>query len=1136
MFFDLIKPNTEFGSVGELKNCYRRGVPSAAFGVTDEYKAFLLCSVEEPLLVVEKDGFTAKRFAEKLKAFGNKKVVFVPEKDEIILMRKGSSKELLYERLNALAELKAADIIVASFEALTQNFPKSLSFLTIEKGKEYERDFLLSSLREAGYKRVERVEAKGCYSLSGDVLEIFAVNEENPVHIDFFMDEAENIKEYDVESHKTLRAKSDVVVYQATEFVFSEADLTAVENAVTEEVMRAGYKQSNRLRELQDSVNFAIESGGFEELDFASVLAESSVRFTELINDNTVVIFDEPKRIYEGFLATEKEYDSRINSLIEAGETFEFVRSARLSSDETLARLKRYSYHAVQTLATSVPFFSPLKTIYPKNGSVPDYKFDINELYGDLKNWQRTGYKIALWTGDEDKADKLLIELSANGAFAAKNAEMKESRISVFPYPFSIGFIDHERKIVIIGERSLYAKRSERIKKVSKKATFFTAPETGDYAVHEVHGIGKVLGTKRISSTEGTKDYVAVEYKGGDVLYVPVEQLDILTRYLGKEKNPSLSKIGGADFDKIKERVKKSIREMSFDLRKLYEERNSLKGFPFVIDKELFDLFICAFEHEDTEDQITATEEIAEDMQSPKVMDRLICGDVGFGKTEIALRAVFIAVMNGKQACMLAPTTILTEQHFQTATARLKEFGVKIACLNRFRSQREADAILKGLKEGEIDFVIGTHKLLGKGVEFKDLGILVLDEEQRFGVEHKEKIKLLKKNVDTLTLTATPIPRTLHMSLSGIRPISTINTPPKKRLPVQTYVCEETEQLLKDAILKEVNRGGQCFVLYNRVESIFNFAEKLQNLLPDVKFVVCHGQMEERVLERNIMQFYGGEKQVLISTTIIENGIDLPKANTLIVIEADKMGLSTLYQLKGRVGRGDRLAYAYFTFKEDKILSANAYQRLEAIVEFAEMGSGIKVAMRDLEIRGAGNVLGAEQHGHMDKIGYELYSKLLKSELEGTEETVPEIDVMVDAFIPERYIESGSARMGAYKEIAEIRTREEAREVKEYLTSSYGDLPVEAENLINIAVVKFSAMKWGVTEIIVEGNRGSLTFGSMKPFENSRFMNAVEKFSAETALDFSGKPKLEFKKSARKNSVVLSRMLEFLLLASENTD
>ena len=541
--------------------------------------------------------------------------------------------------------------------------------------------------------------------------------------------------------------------------------------------------------------------------------------------------------------------------------------------------------------------------------------------------------------------------------------------------------------------------------------------------MHEIHGIGRVLGNKKITTLEGTKDYIAVEYSGGDMLYIPVEQLDILTRYLGGEKKPKLSKIGGKDFERIKRGVKDSIRKMSFDLKKLYEERNSKQGFKFETDKEMQTVFENAFEFEETEDQQTAIDEIYADMTSDKVMDRL----VGFGKTEVAFRAIFLAVLNGKQVALLSPTTILCEQHFNTAVKRFKDFGIKIACLDRFKTPKAQRQILADLKEGKIDLIIGTHRLISKDVVFKDLGLLVLDEEQRFGVEHKEKIKLLKTNVDTLTLTATPIPRTLHMSLSGIRQISVINTPPRKRLPVQTYVTEETDTLIKDVISREINRGGQAFILYNRVESIHTFAGRVQKLMPNLKITVVHGQMEERKMETNINAFYKGESDVLISTTLIENGIDLPRANTLVVIDADRLGLSTLYQLKGRVGRSDRLAYAYFTFKRDKVLTDTAYHRLNAIIEFAEMGSGIKIAMRDLEIRGAGNVLGVEQHGHMDKIGYELYSKLLRAELDGEEEVNLELDIRVSAFIPDSYIESNSSKMSAYKEIAEISSLQRER-------------------------------------------------------------------------------------------------------------
>ena len=788
----------------------------------------------------------------------------------------------------------------------------------------------------------------------------------------------------------------------------------------------------------------------------------------------------------------------------------------------------------MQNLSTAIRFFNPLKIINPQCGGVIDYQLDFKEVFTDIENWVRTGYSVTVCTATAKRADDLRYELSIRNLGSSINSDKPLGGIQISTEKLSRGFIFHEEKAVLLGSGNLYAKPTVQKRLKSKKQVFFSAPETGDYCVHETHGVGRVLGSKKISSTEGTKDYVAVEYAGGDILYVPVEQMDILTRYLGSEKKPRLSKIGGKDFERIKNNVKESIKKMSFDLKQLYRERDEMKGFKFQADDELQKVFESSFPFEDTPDQALANEDIEKDMTSGKVMDRLVCGDVGFGKTEVAFRAVFRAIINGKQAVMLAPTTILAEQHFNTACERFKDFGIKIACLNRFKSPKQQKQILESLKKGEIEFIIGTHRLLSKDVEFKDLGLLVLDEEQRFGVEHKEKIKTLKKNVDAITLTATPIPRTLHMSLSGIRSISTINTPPKKRLPVQTYVTEQTDTLIKDAVTREVNRGGQTFILYNRVESIFNFADRVRALMPDLKITVVHGQMDEKVLENSIMAFYRGESDVLISTTIIENGIDLPKANTLIVIDADKLGLSTLYQLKGRVGRSDRLAYAYFTFQRDKILTDTAFERLNAIVDFTEMGSGIKIAMRDLEIRGAGNILGAEQHGHMDKIGYELYSKLLKEELTGVEEVVPELDIRVTAYIPDAYMESNTKRMDAYKEIAELSSKEEELEFVSTVTEAYGPFPKEAENLLNIAMVKALAMKFKVSKITVTKSLVGLEFSSLNALADKRLGLAMQEFSDTVWLNMAEKPVVEFKRDFMDNSAMLKTVREFLAFASGN--
>ncbi|MDE5728823.1 MAG: DEAD/DEAH box helicase [Clostridia bacterium] len=604
--------------------------------------------------------------------------------------------------------------------------------------------------------------------------------------------------------------------------------------------------------------------------------------------------------------------------------------------------------------------------------------------------------------------------------------------------------------------------------------------------------------------------------------------MDVLSKYVG-EQNPALSKIGGADFERVKERVKQSIKKLAFDLKELYAERSGRKGFCFHENAVMFEEFEEAFGYEETPDQLVSIEEIKADMCSDKVMDRLLCGDVGYGKTEVALRAIYLCVLGGKQAAFMCPSTVLSEQHFNTAVERFKEFGVRVEVLNRFRTPAQQAKTLSALAKGDIDLIIGTHRLLSNDVKFYDLGLLVLDEEQRFGVEHKEKIKNVKKNIDCLTMTATPIPRTLHMSLAGIRDISTINTPPLKRLPVQTYVIEESEALIRDACIRELSRGGQVFILYNRVESISSFAARIAEIVPEGKICYAHGRMERDVLENAVFSFYRGEKNILVTTTIIENGIDLPNANTIIVIDADRLGISQLYQLRGRVGRGARLAQAYFTFKPDKILTSEATERLKAIMRFTELGSGFKIAMRDLEIRGAGNVLGAEQHGHMDKVGYELYSKLLKEELTGDKQLSCELEIKATAYIPEAYIESSAGRMDCYKQIAEIRTVEDYKRVCSSIEENFGPMPDEVLNLLIIAVLKSFASKFNVKKICVDGTEGTLELPSVNSLKDSRLAAALEKYAGRVKLSMAKVPLVVFaaRTSPSKTMLDMTKFLKF---------
>ena len=1125
--------NSDKNSVQELAECIRQGIPSAVFGLPESFKNYLVSTINSPVLYLVKDSLTANQAIKDIKNFSNKTSVYIPPREETLILAKAFSKDGVYDRITAVANAKNVDVVIVTPQTLLQTICTSVKSCVIKKDDQIALDTAISTLVGLGYERVETLEAKGCFSVRGDIIDVFPINSQNPIRFDFFGDTVESCKIFDVESRKTIEYVNQVQLLQASEFIFDEQDKKIALNLMQTELSQCKAEKKSRLTEIYQQFALAFENNDWDTLSALAPINKNSGMLISMLAKDTVVCINDGKQVYDLSLLAQQETAERFNSLQKDGEVFGFIADYIYSTEDVKVGLSKFMQIGVQTLSAINPFFNPLKIINPTVSGVSNYHHAFGEVFNDIKNWLRSGYRVLICTETQKRADLLWDDLNKQDITASVDKKGDFSGVNIVPQALDCGFVFHEQKTAIIGSGNLYTKStlSRRIK--SKRQAFFSAPEIGDYCVHEVHGIGRALGNKKISTTEGTKDYISVEYAGGDVLYIPVEQMDILTRYLGAEKKPKLSKIGGKDFERIKNAVKESIKKMSFDLKKLYQERQEQQGFCFIEENELQSSFEDSFPFEETADQITAIREIKEDMNSSKVMDRLVCGDVGFGKTEVAFRAAFRAIANGKQVAMLAPTTILTEQHYNTALQRFSNFGVRLACLNRFKTPKQQAQIVKLVKDGSIDFVIGTHRLLGKDVQFNDLGLLILDEEQRFGVEHKEKIKLLKNNVDTLTLTATPIPRTLHMSLAGIRSISTINTPPKKRLPVQTYVTEETDALIKDAINREINRGGQVFVLYNRVETIDKYGEYLRNLVPNLKITLAHGQMDERVLEKNIMEFYNGQTDVLLSTTIIENGIDLPRANTLIVIDADRLGLSSLYQLKGRVGRSDRLAYAYFTYKREKILTANAQERLNAIVEFAEMGSGIKIAMRDLEIRGAGNILGAEQHGHMDKIGYELYSKLLREELSETKEIIPELDIRVNAYIPEDYIESHGCRMDIYKQIAEIDGEEQEKEVVETLLDVYGEIPAEVQNLIDIAVIKRLASKISVKDINVMSSETSLVFDDYNVFSNQKLLTAIDCFGRRAKICMSGIPKIEFLEKFANNAEMLNILKEFLLLATK---
>ena len=699
------------------------------------------------------------------------------------------------------------------------------------------------------------------------------------------------------------------------------------------------------------------------------------------------------------------------------------------------------------------------------------YLTDFLALKKDIEIYRFSNNSIFLFAG---KYVDIMCEFlrTNNISYHMFDGDVKEGEVYVLSsyFPFSFSFLDEH--IIAIGTDDLYKPKRTEFKRGKERFSYL--PKVGDYVVHSFYGIGLCKDIVRLKLSTFEKDYFVLEYKNGAILYLPTEQANYISAYIGAE-NPKLSALGTQEWTRLKEKVKENIKEIALSLAKIYKERQTQKGFKFERDEELEKQFDDHFPYELTPDQLSAIHDVDKDMESDKIMDRLICGDVGFGKTEVAFRAAFKAVYNSKQVAFLCPTTILSEQQLRSAKERFEPFGIKVEVLNRFKSEKESKLILEKLKKGEIDILIGTHKILGKEVKFKDIGLLILDEEQRFGVKDKEKIKEIKQNIDVLTLSATPIPRTLHMSLTSIRDISVIATPPKDRLPIQTYVTDYSDQLLADVSNRELSRGGKVLILFNRVMEIYMFASHVKNLLPKAKIGVAHGQMMEKELSNVIRDLYDNKFNVLISTTLIENGIDLPSLNTLFVLDADKLGLSQLYQIRGRIGRGDKLSYAYLTFNRGKVLTEEAYKRLEAITEFRELGSGFKIAMRDLEIRGAGNILGKEQHGHMEKIGYDLYVKLLdevtRNLKDGKTEEYKEIkiELPLDAYISEKYVSSQEERIIFYDRISHISTPNERDEVLKELSSTNGDVPKETRNLCEIALLKNLAVNFNVKLIRITG-------------------------------------------------------------------
>ena len=1014
-------------------------------------------------------------------------------------------------RLAALYALATGDapVTVATADALlARTMPpallKSLA-VTLEPGKRMDLKALTESLIQAGYTRCEQVEGVGQFALRGGILDVFSPLMDQPVRCEFFDDEIDSMGAFDPGTQRRTRNLDTALILPAAEVLPHSAPggLSGLAEALETLAEKLAKKQKaeaqvRTLREDAARLRGGAVPGGIDRY-LAAVYREVTAGVHYLPPD-AVVFLCESGRVDERVKNTLLQLKQDAEALLTAGLLAGEYAHLCLSAEELYATLEDFPVIMENSLPTSRYPLRPRGLTAINAKQLSSYGGSLETAVTDLEHYRQSGSAVLMLCGGETRArnlQRMLEERSIPATLDLKNAAMPaagEVRISLGALSAGSEWPTLHLAVLTEGQLSAPAmRRRQRIKKDSnrQKLQSYTDLSPGDLVVHVHHGVGRFSGIQRMPVDGVEKDYIKIDYAGGDCLYVPVTQLDLVSKYIGggeEQEHNRLNKLGGTEWAKQKTRAKKAVRDLAKGLTQLYAERQRRPGFAFSPDSPWQQEFEEAFDYAETDDQLKCIAEIKADMEKPRPMDRLLCGDVGYGKTEVALRAVMKCVLDGKQAAILVPTTVLAQQHYATAVNRFRDFPVKIEVLSRFTTPKEQKRILEAARTGGVDLLIGTHKLLQKNVAFKDLGLLIIDEEQRFGVSHKERLKEMSRQVDVLTLSATPIPRTLNMALSGLRDMSTLEEPPADRQPVQTYVLEHDWAIIEDAIRRELSRGGQVYYLHNRVETIDLTAARLQKMLgPEVRIVTGHGKMGEQELSSVMQAMVDGEADILVCTTIIETGIDIPNVNTLIIEDADRMGLSQLHQIRGRIGRSARRAYAYLTYRRGKVLQETAAKRLAAIREYVEFGSGFKIAMRDLEIRGAGNLLGPEQSGYLMSVGYDLYLKLLEEAVleergeEKTVETECAADLTVNAHIPERYVPSPEQRMDLYRRIAAIREDEDASDLLDELLDRYGEAPKPVLALLDVALLRSAAAKAGVSDISQKGNVLRFQLGVFHP-------------------------------------------------------
>ena len=1075
----LIKTLEENKKFQELTKQISKTGPIAISGLVDVEKLHVLAGIfnetKRPMVLVTYNEIQARKLYQDLKKL-IKQTYFFPKKEITSYDYVAQSKEIEYKRIDVLNKMYLAKqqkepiIIVTTIEAVMQKMVAKdtlyQNVIDFEVGKTYLLDEIKEKLVGLGYERSDLIENKGQFSIRGGIVDV-GLSEKIGVRIEFWGDEVDSIRFFQISSQRSTEMLKEITIFPAHELIVQE---------LSEAVKNIQGKYPEEIEDIE-----LIKNGDYISKinKYFNEFYENQASFLDYMSDEYLLLLDEKSKINQRKTNIIEDNNKLIASLIEKEK---FV-------PEAIENISKFEYNFEEKQIIYLEQNDSIKNIqkyYFETREINFYNLQLDLLLADIVTYQKNKKKVVLLAGNEISAKKLcdiLKENQINYKYKQEAENVKSGEIIVTIGGFSSGFENYDLNLIVISLQNNFEEPVKRKKKLSStfkdsEKIVFADLKPGDIVVHQTHGIGQFIGVNTITADGVTKDYIKIKYRNDDILYVPTNSLDSVRKYIGGGDNssPRLNKLGGKEWSATTSKVKKNLEAVAKDLIELYAKRQKIKGFSFSPDTPWQKQFEDSFPYTETDDQLRCIQDVKKDMEKPQPMDRLLCGDVGYGKTEVAIRAAFKAVMDQKQVAYLVPTTILANQQYEEFKTRMQEFAINVELLNRFKTKKEQDEIIKKLKLGEVDVVVGTHRLLSEDVNFKDLGLLIIDEEHRFGVKDKEKIKKLRTNIDVLTMTATPIPRTLHMSIVGVRDMSVIYEPPHNRKPVQTYVLEYDQEVITEAITKEIERGGQVFYLFNQVEGIEKKANEISMLVPEAKVGFAHGKMSGRELEEIMESFINHEINVLVCTTILESGIDIPNANTIIVENADRLGLAQLYQIRGRVGRSDKQAYAYITYKRDKLLSEVADKRLKAIKEFTEFGSGFKIAMRDLEIRGAGSMLGEMQHGHMEQVGYDTYCKLLDEvikEMQGievVEEQDVQIDLAVSSYIPDNFIENSSQKIEIYQNIALCRTEEELQNVIDEVIDRYGRLPKELENLIDIARIKQLARKANILKIAQREN------------------------------------------------------------------